>query len=69
MTLVSCSGFDVLPFIGLSVTVSARALNVDGASLAFFFHHDGTSPHRMGTSSRLRSRSTTASIVSVGQML
>jgi hypothetical protein len=45
------------------------ALNVDGVSLAVFFHHDGTSPHRIGTGSRLPSRSITVSFVCVGQML
>ena len=39
------------------------------ASLAFFFHHDGTSPQRMGTSSHFESRSITASIILVGQIL
>jgi superfamily II DNA or RNA helicase len=34
-----------------------------------FFHHQGTSPQRIGTRSRLPSSSTTVSIVSVGQML
>jgi hypothetical protein len=38
-------------------------------SLSGFDHHDGTSPHRIGTSSRLPSRSITASMVSVGQTL
>ncbi len=55
--------------IGFSATVSTRALNVAGVSLAFFFHHDGTSPQRIGTSSRFASRSITASIVVVGQIL
>ena len=55
--------------IGFSATVSARALKLAGASFAFFFHHDGTSPHRIDINSRLPSRSITASIVSVGQML
>ena len=54
--------------IGFSATVSARALKLAGASFAFFFHHDGTSPHRIDIT-RLPSRSITVSIVSVGQML
>jgi len=45
------------------------AFAVDGVSFAFFFHHDDTSPHRMGTSSRAASRSITTSIVVVGQIL
>ena len=54
--------------IAFSATVSARALKMPGFSLAFFFHHDGINPHRIGTRSRLPSCSTTASIVAVGQM-
>ena len=30
--------------IGFSVTVSARALNVDGSSLSDFFHQEGRGP-------------------------
>ena len=32
-------------------TVSARALNVEGTSLAIFFHQPGMRPHRIGKSS------------------
>ncbi|MFZ1196006.1 MAG: hypothetical protein WAN49_11300 [Pseudolabrys sp.] len=46
-----------------TATVSARALKVAGASFAFFFHHHGTSPQRIGINSRLLSRSMTASNV------
>ena len=50
--------------------VSARALNVASFnSLSGFDHHEGMSPHRIGTSSRSPSRATTASIVVVGQTL
>jgi hypothetical protein len=55
--------------MGFSATVSARALNVAGVSLVFFFHQDGTNPHLMGISSRTLPRSITASIVVVGQIL
>src|SRR5271169_2000146 len=47
-----------------------RALNVAAFnSLRGFGHHDGTSPHRMRTKSRLPSRSVTTSTGSVGQIL
>jgi hypothetical protein len=55
--------------IGLSATVSARASKVAGSSLAFFFHHDGIRPRRIGTSSFLPSRVTTVLIGVVGQKL
>src|SRR4029077_5545849 len=55
---------------GFSATVSARALNVAAFnSWRGFGHHDGTSPHRMRTKSRLPSRSVTTSTGSVGQIL
>jgi hypothetical protein len=37
--------------IGLSATVSARALKLAGICFSGFFHHHGTSPQRMETSS------------------
>jgi hypothetical protein len=36
--------------IGFTATLSARALNVEETSLAVFFHQDGMSPQRIGTS-------------------
>jgi hypothetical protein len=55
---------------GFSATVSARALKVASFnSLSRFDHHAGTSRHRIGTSSRLPSRSTIVSTGSVGQTL
>lgn len=55
--------------IGFSATVSARALKVAGNSLSGFFHHEGTSPQRMGTSRRPPSSRRRTSIVVVGAML
>ena len=55
--------------IGFSVTVSARALKVDGSSLSDFFHQEGTRPQRIGTSSLPASPARTASIGVVGAML
>jgi len=55
--------------IDLLVTVSARALRVDGTSLAVFFHHDGISPQRIDSRSRPASCGTTTSIMVVGAML
>jgi hypothetical protein len=54
---------------GFSATVSARALSVAGVSFAFFFHHDGISPQRIGASSFRPSRATTVLVAVVGQML
>ena len=49
---------------GFSAIVSTRALNVASFnSLSGFDHHAGTRPQRIGTSRRLPSRSTTASMV------
>ena len=55
--------------MGFTATVSARALKVAGTSFRGFFHQDGTSPQRMGTTSRPCPRSATASTVVVGAML
>ena len=55
--------------IGFSATVSARALNVDGISLAVVFHQPGMRPHRIGTSSGPVSANLKTSIAVVGAML
>jgi hypothetical protein len=55
--------------IGFSTTVSARALNVEGSSLSGFFHHDGTSPQRIGTSSLPPPAGRMTSTLVVGAML
>ena len=55
--------------IGFVATVSARALKVDGASLAVFFHHDGIRPQRIVGRSRPVSRGTTTLIIVVGATL
>ncbi len=55
--------------IGFSATLSARALNVDGSSFSGFFHHDGTSPQRIGRISRPTSPERMTSIVVVGAIL
>jgi hypothetical protein len=55
--------------IGFCATVSARALNVDGTSLAVFFHHPGIRPQRIGTSSGPVSANLTTSICVVGATL
>jgi hypothetical protein len=56
--------------MGLSATLSARALNVAGSCFSGFFHQYGMSPHRMGTSSLVPSAAgLTTSIVSVGATL
>ena len=55
--------------IGFSATVSARALKVEGTSLAVFFHHPGMRPQRIGTSSGPAAANLTTSIVVVGAML
>jgi hypothetical protein len=55
--------------IGFSATVSARALKVDGTSLAVSFHHDGMSPQRIGTSAGPSVVGSTTSMVVVGAML
>src|SRR5262249_8100901 len=53
---------------GLVVTVSTRALKVARRnSLSGFLHQNGTRPHRISTSARLLSCSTTVSAGSVGQ--
>jgi hypothetical protein len=46
-----------------------RALKVDSASLAVFFHHDGISPQRIGTSAGPSAVGCTTSMVDVGAML
>jgi hypothetical protein len=55
--------------IGFCATVSARALNVDGTSLAVFFHQPGMRPQRIGTSSGPVSANLKTSIVVVGAIL
>lgn len=55
--------------IGFVATVSARALKVEGASLAVFFQHDGIRPQRIARRSRPVSRGSTTSIIVVGAML
>jgi hypothetical protein len=55
--------------IGFVATVSARALNVAGASLSGFFHHPGMSPQRIGMSARAPLPATRTSIFVVGAML
>src|SRR5450759_3559896 len=50
-------------------TVSARALEVDGTSLAVFFHHDGIRPQRIDRRSRPASCGTSTSIIVVGAIL
>jgi hypothetical protein len=55
--------------IGFSATVSARALKVEGTSLAVFFHQLGMRPQRIGTSSAPVAANLTTSIVVVGAML
>ena len=55
--------------IGFCATVSARALNVDGTSLAVFFHQPGMRPQRIGTSSKPDSANLTTSIAVVGATL
>ena len=54
---------------GLSATVSARALKVDGRSLEIFFHHDGISSQRIGGSAGPPAVGSTMSMVDVGAML
>jgi hypothetical protein len=53
----------------LILHAGARALNVAGASLAFFFHHDGMGPQRMETSAFPPSWRITVLMMAVGQML
>jgi hypothetical protein len=56
--------------MGLSATLSTRALNDAGNCFSGFFHHQGTSPQRIGTSSLAPpSAVLTTSTVSVGAML
>ena len=55
--------------IGFVATVSARALKVDGASLAVFFHHDGIRPQRIVGRSRPVPCGTTTLIIVAGAML
>jgi hypothetical protein len=55
--------------IGFSATLSARALKVEGSSFSDFFHQAGTSPQRIGTSSRPASLDRATSMVVVGAML
>jgi hypothetical protein len=55
--------------IGLLAIDSARALEVDGASFAAFFHHAGMRPHRTRANSRSAPSGITASMLSVGAML
>jgi hypothetical protein len=52
---------------GFCAIVSARASNVDGASLAVIFHQPGMIPQRIGTSSGLVSANLTTSTVVVGR--
>ena len=55
---------------GFSATVSTRALKVASfISLSGLVHQEGMKPQRIGTSARAPSRSITASIGVVGQML
>jgi hypothetical protein len=55
--------------IGFSAMLSARALKVEGTSLPVFFHHDGISPHRIGTRAGPSTVGSTTSMVVVGAML
>ena len=54
---------------GFCATVSARALNVEGTSLAVFFHQPGIRPQRIGTRSGPVSANLTTSIAVVGAIL
>ncbi len=55
--------------IGFWAIVSARALNVEGTSLAVFFYQPGMRPQRIGTSSGPGSDDLTTSTAVVGAML
>jgi hypothetical protein len=50
-------------------TPGIKAALLDTVTIKLQFMHEGTRPHRIGNNSRLPSRSTTASILAVGQML
>jgi hypothetical protein len=51
---------------GDGLGAGARALKVEGTSLAVFFHHDGMSPQRIGTRAGPSTVGSTASMVMVG---